>query len=221
MLVSEAQMQTAVEALSKLIDDNTLGSIKIGHHDNQTEPHIYIDRTEYELVLIPFVTKPMKYGTPAVLIPVEAIECAGGNYLAYETVFVMIDDEGNPVCMIPVTRAFLSDYVNDIYDCASVAGFKKNGTKGKTKCVCIQLSNNGVRRVHELAEMTIDSVRCPKCGGHMVLRTAKKGYMKGNQFWGCDNFPDCRHTENMRLPDMAEQTGISVSRAQDAEFSGD
>lgn len=33
---------------------------------------------------------------------------------------------------------------------------------------------------------------CPKCGGKMVLRTAKKGNNSGNEFWGCETFPACR-----------------------------
>ncbi|WFC12633.1 NERD domain-containing protein [Aeromonas salmonicida] len=33
---------------------------------------------------------------------------------------------------------------------------------------------------------------CPKCGSHMVLRTATRGENKGSQFWGCSGFPKCR-----------------------------
>lgn len=33
---------------------------------------------------------------------------------------------------------------------------------------------------------------CPKCGAHMVLRTASKGDNKGKQFYGCSQFPKCR-----------------------------
>lgn len=33
---------------------------------------------------------------------------------------------------------------------------------------------------------------CPKCGGSMVKRTAKKGSNAGNIFWGCSNYPHCR-----------------------------
>jgi hypothetical protein len=39
---------------------------------------------------------------------------------------------------------------------------------------------------------------CPKCGLPMVLRTANKGDRKGQQFYGCSNFPDCR--EVMQIP---------------------
>jgi hypothetical protein len=33
---------------------------------------------------------------------------------------------------------------------------------------------------------------CSKCGGVMILRTAKSGSNQGQQFWGCSNFPKCR-----------------------------
>jgi four helix bundle suffix protein len=35
---------------------------------------------------------------------------------------------------------------------------------------------------------------CPRCGGTMVLRTAKAGKNAGRQFWGCAAYPDCRGT---------------------------
>lgn len=33
---------------------------------------------------------------------------------------------------------------------------------------------------------------CPRCGNQMVLRTAKRGDNKGNQFWGCSGYSACR-----------------------------
>ena len=36
---------------------------------------------------------------------------------------------------------------------------------------------------------------CPRCGGKLVLRTAKRGTHEGNQFYGCTNFPKCRYTK--------------------------
>lgn len=38
--------------------------------------------------------------------------------------------------------------------------------------------------------------KCPKCGqGHMVERVIKNGDKKGTKFKGCDNYPNCKHTE--------------------------
>lgn len=38
---------------------------------------------------------------------------------------------------------------------------------------------------------------CPKCGGPLILRTAKKGEHVGNQFYGCSSFPKCKYIENI------------------------
>lgn len=35
---------------------------------------------------------------------------------------------------------------------------------------------------------------CPKCGILMVVRTVSQGEHKGNQFYGCSNYPRCRET---------------------------
>lgn len=39
---------------------------------------------------------------------------------------------------------------------------------------------------------------CPACDRKMVLRTTKNGVNKGRRFWGCEGFPDCRATLNIR-----------------------
>ena len=41
---------------------------------------------------------------------------------------------------------------------------------------------------------TIDEGVCPRCGGKLVLRTAKKD---GHQFYGCENFPRCRFNKQL------------------------
>ncbi len=42
-----------------------------------------------------------------------------------------------------------------------------------------------------------DNLVCPRCGGQLVLRTAKKGDNAGNRFYGCSNFPKCRYIKNL------------------------
>jgi hypothetical protein len=37
---------------------------------------------------------------------------------------------------------------------------------------------------------------CPKCGTQMVIRKAKRGDQKGEEFWGCKNYPKCREIVN-------------------------
>lgn len=35
-------------------------------------------------------------------------------------------------------------------------------------------------------------MECPICGGELILRNGKYG-----PFYGCSNFPECRHTEKI------------------------
>lgn len=44
---------------------------------------------------------------------------------------------------------------------------------------------------------TSPAVTCPRCGSHMVVRTAKKGANAGNKFLGCSTFPRCRAVKNI------------------------
>lgn len=37
---------------------------------------------------------------------------------------------------------------------------------------------------------------CPECGIAMKIRTARKGRYAGSRFWGCPNFPKCKHMIN-------------------------
>ena len=40
---------------------------------------------------------------------------------------------------------------------------------------------------------------CPKCGGAMVLRTAKKGKFRGKNFHGCQKYPYCHGIRNIDI----------------------
>lgn len=41
-------------------------------------------------------------------------------------------------------------------------------------------------------------ILCPKCGAPMVKRKASKGPNVGKEFYGCSNYPKCRHTINIQ-----------------------
>lgn len=38
---------------------------------------------------------------------------------------------------------------------------------------------------------------CPKCGGSLVTRTARKGKNAGGQFLACSSFPKCRYSKSL------------------------
>lgn len=40
-------------------------------------------------------------------------------------------------------------------------------------------------------------LKCPKCNGELVLRTARRGDNKGNSFYGCSNYPKCKYIQDI------------------------
>ncbi len=40
-------------------------------------------------------------------------------------------------------------------------------------------------------------MKCPRCGGKLILRTAKSGMNIGKQFYGCSNYPKCKYIKNI------------------------
>lgn len=42
-----------------------------------------------------------------------------------------------------------------------------------------------------------NTLKCPKCGGLLVVRTARRGPRPGSQFYGCSNYPWCKYTRNL------------------------
>lgn len=49
-----------------------------------------------------------------------------------------------------------------------------------------------VKHVKNIVSEKQNTTVCPKCGSPMVMREIKKGPHKGNKFWGCSRFPQCR-----------------------------
>jgi hypothetical protein len=43
----------------------------------------------------------------------------------------------------------------------------------------------------------IESPVCPRCGGGMIERTAKRGNSVGQKFWGCSSYPKCSGTRQI------------------------
>ena len=58
------------------------------------------------------------------------------------------------------------------------------------------------RRQHvaSLKERFSSITHCPKCGSPLVLRTVKSGANAGSQFYGCTNYPTCRHVAKLQPP---------------------
>lgn len=51
--------------------------------------------------------------------------------------------------------------------------------------------------INETESNVSEPMVCPKCGGTLILRIAKKGTNAGNQFYGCSNYPKCHYTKEV------------------------
>lgn len=66
-----------------------------------------------------------------------------------------------------------------------------------------------------IIEVMSDTIRCPKCGKEMVLRTRRAD---GHEFYGCKGFPDCRFTldledvENGKIKDPNLRAETEIKR---------
>lgn len=62
----------------------------------------------------------------------------------------------------------------------------------------LPLTNAGaeVKQQH-VADIQKQMETCPVCGGHLILRTAKRGNNAGGQFYGCSNYPRCKFTRSI------------------------
>jgi restriction system protein len=49
----------------------------------------------------------------------------------------------------------------------------------------------GVQTAQAVRQPTTATPACPKCGGEMVQRVAKRGANAGKTFWGCQRYPQC------------------------------
>lgn len=66
---------------------------------------------------------------------------------------------------------------------------------------------------------------CPECGKLMRLRTARVGPNRGNQFWGCSGYPDCRGTrpfgdEQAPAVDSSDGAGVLAGAVEWRESKG-
>ncbi len=60
--------------------------------------------------------------------------------------------------------------------------------------------NYGEKKQNHLAyisEQHSNPTRCPRCGGELLIRTAKKGSNVGRRFYGCSNYPKCKYTRSI------------------------
>lgn len=82
-----------------------------------------------------------------------------------------------------VDQALKEQHIEDINE-----KYKKSAQSGMQKPTVVSPAP-------ENSEMP-DLLVCPKCGGKLILRTARQGANAGRKFYGCSNYPKCRYTRN-------------------------
>lgn len=65
------------------------------------------------------------------------------------------------------------------------------GITFKIAVFLINMKRKQKNNVHNNENDILEKI-CPECGGKMVLRNGKYG-----QFYGCENYPKCKHTDKI------------------------
>lgn len=61
-----------------------------------------------------------------------------------------------------------------------------------TESVKPEPANPPIETNRHLPRGTMAGPSCPKCHARMIRRVAIAGKLKGNEFWGCSQYPECR-----------------------------
>lgn len=87
--------------------------------------------------------------------------------------------------------AYIKSFQQNVYSASELNAFEQQ---------IIKLQELGISTkehvVNLKARYSNDSI-CPKCGGELKRREAKRGRAAGSYFLGCSNFPQCRYTKNI------------------------
>lgn len=72
----------------------------------------------------------------------------------------------------------------------TIASMIENRQLSKTR----KINKEHIKYVKNIVKEKENKKSCPKCGSVLVLRVAKQSDNKGNEFYGCNSYPKCRHT---------------------------
>jgi hypothetical protein len=92
---------------------------------------------------------------------------------------------GLPLLHMPVQRDYNSQEIS-----TRLAQLFKTSTNTSTSPAI-----NIAAQPYTNARQVISAPLCPKCGIPMVVRIASQGEYKGQQFFGCQNYPRCREVK--------------------------
>jgi len=87
--------------------------------------------------------------------------------------------------------AYIKIFRNNVYSVSECNAFEQQ---------IIKLQSLGIttkEHVENLKSRYSNDSVCPKCGGILKRREAKRGRSAGSYFLGCSNYPQCRYTKNI------------------------
>ena len=87
--------------------------------------------------------------------------------------------------------AYIKSFRSNVYSSADIDLFEQKIQQLRG------LNISAKEHVDNLKSRHSSNSVCPKCGGELKQRQAKRGKSAGNHFLGCSNFPKCRYTKNM------------------------
>jgi len=102
-----------------------------------------------------------------------------------EFVSKVLDVTKIPFARFDVTRAYQSDVISNEIQLAIDPEALTEISDSSSEKVLIEPDMNEFNMTKER--------KCPKCNGELVLRKVTRGQKKGHEFFGCSNFPQCRH----------------------------
>ena len=62
-------------------------------------------------------------------------------------------------------------------------------------CVTQEQKEEHIRNLQKMHEQ--DALKCPWCGGRLVLRTPRNPANASKKFYGCSNYPKCKYIRDI------------------------
>ena len=122
-----------------------------------------------------------RYAAREIIPPADFLHL--GNFLSSESLITLA---GYGQYILPA--AFLAGSVISVLNNPSVLRVLDYGTCRSNNSAATPQSNIKLQGSHKVSTNPV----CPKCGNTMVLRSYKKGDKASGQYWGCNDFPQCR-----------------------------
>lgn len=93
-----------------------------------------------------------------------------------------------------IQKASLRGYKTEWHPALNVSEEFVAKVKAEEEAFCFDRDCNLLSRAVRTANRPKNTLPCPRCGAELVFRTASVLTMGSKPFWGCSNFPTCRHT---------------------------